>query len=189
MAAFVAERACDLGPIVLVGHSLGGAIALEVCHIAALRTQLVGLVLVATGARLRVSPSRLRAIDAAAVEGVPFVPGPAAWGAVAHPGSAEAIAAIEASTPPAVTRADWRAADAFDRIGRLEPLGAPARVFVGSADALTPPKYAEYLASTLACEAEIVPGAGHMLPFERPAWLAWRLRTLVLGGDAASGRQ
>ncbi|MEV6306786.1 alpha/beta hydrolase [Actinoplanes sp. NPDC051861] len=45
----------------------------------------------------------------------------------------------------------------------------PSAVLVGSRDRLTPPACAESMARALPCaEVEVMPGAGHMLPLERP---------------------
>ena len=50
----------------------------------------------------------------------------------------------------------------------LNDIRIPALVIAGTNDALTPPKYAEYLAANiLENELHIIEGAGHMLVMER----------------------
>jgi pimeloyl-ACP methyl ester carboxylesterase len=58
----------------------------------------------------------------------------------------------------------------------MEQLGeirCPALVICGTEDALTPPKYATFLAQRLAnAELEWIEGAGHMVMIEKPDLVA-----------------
>ncbi|MEQ1571901.1 MAG: alpha/beta fold hydrolase, partial [Myxococcota bacterium] len=163
------------GPVAVVGHSYGGAVALEL----ALRgDRLSALVLVSSGARLRVHPQLL---DAAAS-------GPMSMGFAFGPGSAEAAAAYDAAVaqvPPATAAADWRACDRFDRLDRLGELRVPTWVLAGTEDPLTPIARQRTLAQRIPGARLIeVEGAGHMWPWERPDRFAAALRevTAALGG-------
>jgi pimeloyl-ACP methyl ester carboxylesterase len=52
----------------------------------------------------------------------------------------------------------------------LKDIRIPALIIAGTNDALTPPKYAEYLAANIPeNELHIIEGAGHMLVMERVA--------------------
>jgi len=154
MAAWC-EATCDarrLERIVLVGHSLGGAIAIEV----ALRRKLPldALVLLSTGARLRVHPSILENARAAASRGA------------ANPFG-------DVLVPAAAALADWTAADTFDRLKDVGAIALPTFVGVGAADLLTPPKYAQHLAQHITgAELRVFEGAAHDLPREAPLELA-----------------
>ncbi|MBX3271332.1 MAG: alpha/beta hydrolase [Sandaracinaceae bacterium] len=170
-----AIAALDRGPPILVGHSYGGAVALEAALAGA---PLAGLALVATGARLRVHPSVLAAAARAAEGGSPMSTSFAFYDA---PRAAiEGYERAAGATPPSATRADWIACDRFDRLGdpgALARLGTPALVLGGAADPLTPPKYHERLAGALGrAQLVIVPGRGHMLPWEDPARFAREVR-------------
>ena len=159
MAAAVAHdvAARGLGRLVVAGHSLGGAIALE---LALLRPSwLAGVALISTGARLRVHPEILAAVAADDGEAL------ARWGL---PWPARA--------PVATHVADWRAANDFDRMARLAEVGVPALVVVGTNDTLTPPKYADALARGIpGATLVVIEGAGHIVHEERPAALAGTL--------------
>jgi pimeloyl-ACP methyl ester carboxylesterase len=134
----------------IVGHSLGGGVALEmVLRGAPVRA----LGLVSTGARLRVAPALLEAVRAAAGAGA------------ANPIGDPSVAASTAL-------ADWEAANAFDRLGALGGLRLPTWVAVGAEDRLTPPRYAEYLAQHLTGALRIFPDVGHELPSSCPEALA-----------------
>jgi pimeloyl-ACP methyl ester carboxylesterase len=143
------------GDYLIVGHSLGGGVAIE--HALVARSErLKGIVVLGSGARLRVLPLILQI----------FQPG-------ADPTLvADAIVARE-GTPIETGAADWRAADRFDRMQDLAGIRVPALIIAGRNDTLTPPKYAEYLAAKIPqAELRIIEGAGHMFPMERPADVA-----------------
>lgn len=173
-------RAARLGPVILCGHSYGGALAIDLAlrHPGALEVR--ALLLMATGARLRVSPSILRLTEAAIANGEALALGSFAF----RDGSDQALMArvdmILSATPATAADADWRAADTFDRMAAISQLRVPTLVMTGSDDLLTPPKYARFLADNIPGAAlELVAGAGHMLPFESPAATGERLRRFV----------
>jgi len=170
MARLIAALDLPHPPVVL-GHSLGGAICIEL----ALRhpTSVAGIVLVSTGAKLRVHPDILALMAQAAESGVPAEAGQMAWRPDADPARIEEAAAIGRRTPPATTLIDWRAADVFDRMVDLGRIAVPTLVLGGSADVLTPPKYAHFLAQGLSRAHEVaIEGGGHMLPIEMPEEVA-----------------
>lgn len=169
MAELLEALALD-DPLVL-GHSFGGAVALEL----ALRhpERVRGLVLVATGARLRVHPTILELMEQAAASGTPADMGRMAWRPDTDPAVVEEALAIAGRTPPETALTDWRAANAFDRMGQLQTMDRPVLAVGGEQDALTPPKYIRYLADhLLRGRLILLPDAGHMLPMERPGDLA-----------------
>jgi pimeloyl-ACP methyl ester carboxylesterase len=160
------------GGYVVVGHSLGGAVAIEHA-LASPPDALQGLVLVATGARLRVHPMILALHEQGVASGeLPPVPS-GAFQEGTHPELLAEVQRNRALTPVSTGAADWRAADRFDRMQALGYIQVPTLVIGGTADALTPPKYAEFLASHIPrAELHLLEGAGHMLIMERPAEVA-----------------
>ncbi len=153
---------------VLVGHSMGGAIALQ----AALQAPAAvsGLVLVGSGARLRVAPALLDASsrEETLVQAVDvFID----WSYSAN--ASRALRNLSAKsireTRAAVLHNDFLACDRFDVMSRLGEIQAPALVLCGSADRLTPEKYSRYLADHLPdARFVLLPGAGHMAMLEQP---------------------
>ncbi len=166
--------ALGVGQFIPVGHSMGGAVALRLALDEPGRV--AGLGLVSSGARLRVAPQILDNVldDYGAV--VELV---VEW--QYGPGAGEKIRRLARrqlkALPPAVTQGDYLACDAFDVRDRLAEIAAPALVVCGTADQMTPLKYAEYLADNLP-DASLarVEGAGHMLPAECPDELVRILR-------------
>ncbi|MFC7534987.1 alpha/beta fold hydrolase [Actinoplanes sp. GCM10030250] len=68
----------------------------------------------------------------------------------------------------------------------------PAAVLVGDRDRLTPTACADSIAEALPCaELEVLPGAGHMLPLERPERVSQALVTIVrrVARDAKRSRR
>ena len=159
-------RTHDLHEVVLCGNSLGGAIALE-CGLRRLPA-VVGLILLGSGSRLRVSPGFLTQLaedfDGAAHTIAGYL--------YADP-TPERVAAAVASMRAVGARQtllDYRACDAFDVTDRLEDLRLPLLAITGESDRMTPPKYALALASRVpGAEARIVQGAGHLVMIERPS--------------------
>ena len=164
---------------VLVGHSMGGGIALDV----ALRhpARVAGIGLVATGARLRVAPAILGGIlenkEAAVRLICDSAFGPEAPREMVRLGRRQ----ME-EIPAEVLYGDFSACDAFDVMGRLGEIAAPALVLCGTKDWLTPSKYSVYLRDNIALTTlHLVEGAGHMVMVERPASVVQALTQFVDG--------
>ena len=161
----------------LVGHSLGGAIIQE---FTLLYPQYVeALVLVGTGARLRVLPEILEGIQERFEETVRLI----CDYAFSKKTSADLIQkGIEAmlETRATVLHGDFAACDRFDIIDRVGNIRAPLLVVCGGDDLLTPPKYAYFLAKKIAgAQLEIIDGAGHMVMIEKPHEFNNRVREFL----------
>jgi len=165
-------EALGAGPAVLVGHSMGGAVALTAAVQAPERV--AGLGLVATGARLKVAPAVLQATadpatlaqGAEAIGGLSFGPG-------AAPDLRGAYVEGLLAAAPGVVHLDFAACDAFDLMDDLPELGTPALVVCGTADQLTPPRYSTFLRDCLfGARLERGPGAGHLVMLEAPEHVA-----------------
>ncbi|MDI3317717.1 MAG: alpha/beta hydrolase [Bacillota bacterium] len=154
-----------LGRPWLAGHSMGGAIAQEAAL--AFPERLAGLVLVATGARLRVAPAFLEQMEAGSLPPLLRAPSGEGPGGAEGPGRAEEADPEEVALPVAL--ADFLACDRFDRREAVGAIRLPTLVIHGEADPLTPPRYGEFLASRIpGARLERVPGAGHFVLLEAP---------------------
>ncbi len=155
---------------VLAGHSMGGAIS----QMAALTHpgRVAGLVLVGTGARLRVAPAILDSIlqdfDGAIDLVTRF-----AWAKEAPQELTRRGREMMAQTPPEVIHGDFVACDAFDVMQRLGEIDAPTLVITGTADLLTPHKYGAFLADHIPnARLVTVEAGGHMMALEQPVPVA-----------------
>lgn len=157
---------------VLVGHSLGGAVA----QVASLKDpdRLGGIALVATAARLRVAPFILEAV-AQSSEDAPF-PLDFAFGPDTPRAVIDAYMAAARGVPAETATADWTACNGFDIRSRLGEIDGPALVVHGDQDALTPARFQAGLAESLRAERVEVAGAGHMLPWEAPEAVSHAVR-------------
>ena len=160
MAALGLERT------VMVGHSMGGAIAqsLALAH----PELLAAIVLVGTGARLRVQPQIFAGLRADARRTVELVTRLAR-----APGTSAELLRQDADallrTPVPVIEGDLRACDAFDLMEQVKAITLPTLVICGTDDLMTPPKYAEYLHhQIIGSQLKLIPAAGHMVMLEKP---------------------
>jgi len=159
-------REVGLDRFILAGHSMGGAIALQ----AALGgiKGLEALVLLGTGARLRISPVLLAGIGERFRE---FAPELVGWmtSAASSELLREDVTNDILSTRPAAFLADFHACNGFDVMNRLGGIRVPALVVNGDDDRLTPLKYGEYLAANIpGAVLKIIHGAGHLAMLEKP---------------------
>lgn len=154
---------------IVAGHSLGGGIALALALY--FPERVAGLVLIDTGARLRVDP----AIIAAARRNAAGAPAAAQN---PHTGFARAtsmqviepIKTLMDACRPDVTAKDWIADDSCDLISRLGQIPVPALAICGKEDEFTPVKYHEFFRDRLPdCRLAVIPGAGHWPFVEQPA--------------------
>ncbi|MFI6228772.1 alpha/beta fold hydrolase [Micromonospora echinospora] len=193
----VLDEVAPTGPVVLVGHSMGGMTVMEYAHRhpAHFAARTAGLVFVATTAEghthtaYGLSPRIARLIRLAETTGA---------GVLARCGSWRPPRALLRALRPslrwllfgdrcdptdirlvtsAVAHASLRSIGGFrasigtqHRLDTLAELGdVPAAALVGDRDRLTPPPCAESIAQVLpTTELTVCPGAGHMLMMERP---------------------
>jgi len=175
-------------PVVLAGHSLGGAIALRLALQPQRPPWLAALVLVGTGARLRVSPDILHLLRTDFAAAGDFI---YEWSAgdKTVAGLRETFDTGMSQAGPRVTEGDYLAADGFDAMESVGEVDLPALAIVGSEDRMTPPKYARYLRDTIPnCRLVEIEGAGHLVPFERPTQTAQVIREFAADLSKGSSR-
>ncbi|MDO9534179.1 MAG: alpha/beta hydrolase [Bacillota bacterium] len=148
---------------VMIGHSLGGAIALS--YLLQYPADLKGLILVSTGARLRVADRFMKTLRQGKLvpEMYKYLYGPEADQGLVEKGK-EIISAVS----PGVFLADFTACNDFDVMEQLWNILVPTLVLCGDQDLMTPPKYSRFLAGNIPeADLEIIPGSGHLPMLEK----------------------
>jgi pimeloyl-ACP methyl ester carboxylesterase len=169
-------REIGLGPTILVGHSMGSAIALEF----ALHwpEEVAGLVLVGSGVRLPVNPWLLQAT--AETDLLPqAIAKITQWSFARQAPQAlsDWVTERTMAAAPGVLHRDLAACDAFDAEARLPQLCLPALVLCGQEDRMTPPPASLALAEAIPnAELEFIADAGHYVMLEQPTAVERRLR-------------
>lgn len=163
----VGAVARETGARVLVGNSLGGAVALWIAVERDL--PLDGLVLAGTGARLAVPDDLLTWLDRDFERAVEYLHRPDRLFHDPDERTAETSRAAMRETGRAITARDFRTSHAFDLRDRLDEVAVPALAVVGEYDHLTPPWYHERLADDLSdCGLAVLEDAAHLAMLERP---------------------
>lgn len=156
-----------INDLVLVGHSLGTAIALQ--YAIEHPDDLKGMVLIGGGARLRVHPDTLSFLERAIIEPdifpQMFVD---SWQKVSEDFASD-LRAEALSVGPTVYLNDMKSCDAFDVIAHLPQISTPTLAITGTEDVMTPPKYAEFLRDRMThCETTFIDGGTHFVFGEFP---------------------
>ena len=151
---------------IIVGHSLGGAIALTMAL--EYGDELGGIVLVGTGARLRILPALLADAKNTPEQARSRLSHMAVATTTASSVS-EAVVQEQTTPGPNILYRDLAACDVFDIMKRLYEISIPTLIICGMEDQLTPVKYSTYMnqhikGSTL----RIIPDAGHYVMREQP---------------------
>jgi len=156
----------NIARAIIVGHSMGGAIAqwLALSH----PERVAGLGLVGTGARLRVLPAildgLLKDFDATAELVVDH-----SYAQPLDTALRERALAEFRACPASVTHGDFSACNTFDLMTRLGEIRAPTLVVCGKEDQMTPVKYSEFLATHITgARLVVIDGAGHSVMLEQP---------------------
>jgi 3-oxoadipate enol-lactonase len=168
---------------VLVGHSMGGGVALtyllgsETAGTASIPQAAVrGLVLVSSGARLRMHPTFLAtaqqraAANPAAPLAEPLVPPERCLGPNPTPEVLAWLASQEGRATAQAVYADFQANDAFDVMARLGEILVPTLIIGGADDGMAPAKFQQYLADHIPnARLVLIPDTGHYPMAEQPA--------------------
>jgi len=162
---------------VLVGHSMGAGIALDVALEAPKRV--AGLILIGAGARLRVAPALLEMLLKEPAQAVRTVI-EWAYGPLAGESMREAGRQRMALVDSEVLHADFLACDRFDVRDRLVLVEVPTLLICGTEDRMTPAKYSQYLHEQIPdSELALIEGAGHMVMHERSREVAEAVRRFL----------
>ncbi|GAA1210927.1 Pimeloyl-ACP methyl ester carboxylesterase [Prauserella alba] len=185
------------GPFVLIGLSLGAIVGFEVLRQAPERVTAFAAMSTNAGAPTKAQRTGWATFDAQTRRGgfsevvrdsiLPTMfaaPEPPAH----HAGRFTAMA--EQVGPEAFRRQLAAQATRTDATASLPEVAVPTLVLCGTADALCPPEFHRRIAGAVpGAELHALPGAGHLLPIERPAEVAdhltdWLTRCNTVEGNA-----
>lgn len=167
-AVYEFMKALRLASAVIVGFSMGSAIALSLAL--TYRKRVLGLGLIGAGAKMRVAETTLELASNPSM----FLPTVEAvvessYSPNVDPRIKELAIQQMAETRQAVLYSDFLACDAFNAMERVNKIRVPTLLITGSLDRMTPPNRAQYLHSQIeGAQIEIVEGAGHMVIVEQP---------------------
>jgi pimeloyl-ACP methyl ester carboxylesterase len=170
-------KVLDLPKTFLVGHSMGGAIVqtLALKHPEVIK----GIVLVGTGAKLRVLPAFLEAVQENFKETVLMMTR-YAFSRKAPQGVIEKAMDRLMQVRPEVLQGDFLACDRFNIMKEVEKIQLPALIVCGDEDEMTPVKYSQYLHDRIkGSRLEVLPGAGHMVMMESAEAFNERVKAFV----------
>jgi pimeloyl-ACP methyl ester carboxylesterase len=156
----------DLQNVVLIGHSMGGAVVQATVLNDA--TRIDGLVLIGTGARLPVSELILnQTVDQ--FDAVVATIARYAWGRDADQAQVRLSAQRLQLAAPAVVHGDFVACNGFDVRDRLAEIDVPTLVISAENDQMMPPKFGRTLAEHIASATYVeIPATGHFMQLEQP---------------------
>lgn len=179
--------AIGIAKAILVGHSMGGAIALAF----ALRfpRRVLGLSILGSAARLRVSEDLLEvAANPATYQTAIQMVVDWSFAPSADANLKQLVAQRMTETRSAVFYGDLLACNAFDVMDRVKRIKVPALIMCGGMDRMTPMRYSEYLAGQMPnARLRILFDAGHMLIMEQPNVVAEALLEFIKGIDYQPG--
>jgi pimeloyl-ACP methyl ester carboxylesterase len=174
----------NLEKVFLVGHSMGGAITQTL----ALSTPEVikGIILVGTGARLKVFPMILEGVKNHFEETVRKIT-QFSYSRKAPPEMIEQAVADMMRCRPEVLYGDFLACDRFDVMKEVEKIDRPTLILCGEDDELTPIKYSQYfLVRIKGSSLETFRDAGHMVMMEAAEPFNERIEEFVMNVSRGS---
>jgi len=146
--------------VVLCGHSMGGAIV----QMYALKypEELRGLILIGTGAKLKVSHQYFEKAQDNADPVRVWVDAQKVHYTGVEPDLYQLLVQRAAQIGPDVGLNDLLCCDQFDVMSEISKINLPTEIIAGSMDQLTPVKFADYLANNIANSQEhVIQGGGH----------------------------
>ena len=168
----------QLGPIFLMGHSLGGAIVQNSALL--YPTLLKGIILVGTGPKLPVNPALLEGLASNFEKTVDTING-YAFASGTDPLMVEEGARFMKEAGPNTVRDGFLASDGFNMEGSLSEIDLPCLILCGEKDKMTSVQLSISLNQGIRGSVlQILPSAGHMLMIESTDAFNARVRDFIL---------
>ncbi len=161
------SKTCPDKPI-LVGHSMGGAIALlnAIEHPNSLR----GVVLVCTGAKLGVLPSIREGLRSRFEETVKAVVGPRQFSSKTNLETIRFVTNEILKCNNGVAAGDYEACNSFDVRQKLQTISIPVLIIAGEEDKMSPVAWSSYMKENIPkSKLVVLRDASHLPMLERPS--------------------
>jgi pimeloyl-ACP methyl ester carboxylesterase len=177
--AFIEEN--QIQKPVLVGHSMGSAIALTLAL--DFSEKLSGLALFGAGAKLRVSPLILeKAKDPKTFPEAVALVNEYSFSPDAPKDLLRLSNENMLKTNPQTLLGDFLACDSFDVMDRAASIRLPTLILCGTLDVMTQPKFSKFLAEQISgARLHLIEKAGHMSALEQPEVVAGLLKDFLDG--------
>lgn len=192
-------EATDARDAVLVGHSMGGMSVQSYVaeHPVDFKERARGVVMVATAARVPLRPMSTRATERGMRGGarsrtsngmLGYAMARSAFGRSPRRADVELTMHGVANTATVARVGLMAAMSSMDLRPALASIDVPSTVIVGTRDLLTPPRLARTLAAGIPrARLVVLPGAGHMLPFEAPGTVVEAITAIVCDRARSAG--
>lgn len=163
----------------IVGHSLGGAIA--IAFALAYPHLIKGVILIGTGAKLRVLPKILNEIRTNKEEIVKHIIDLSFSNKTAEELKDYFFTEMRKCDSEVIFK-DFNSCDKFNVMDSVRFINLPTLIICGSDDLLTPPKYSTYLKKEIRSSTLVViQDAGHMVMVEKPSETNLAISNFILG--------
>ena len=152
--------------IVLCGHSMGGAIT----QLYALRypDELKGIILIGTGAKLRVHPDYMDRCANPGENHADWMERQKEYYKGVDQDIYNVLLKRADEVGPDVELNDFQACDRFDIMQDVHGISLPTQIVCGSDDVMTPVKYSDYLTDKIkGARKEVIPGGGHYVQLQK----------------------
>lgn len=154
--------------VVLVGHSLGGGVALQ--YALDYPEDLKAIVLIGSGARLKVHPNFLEMLEKAKQDIELFNNFQKSIHGSVRPELIDILNKRCEENGPNSFLNDLKACNKFDIMDKISSIKLPVLAICGNQDIMAPPKYAQYLEKNMfKTRVKIIPGGTHMVHTEKPS--------------------
>ena len=152
--------------VVLCGHSMGGAIAMRYAQ--RYPEELKGLMLLGTGAKLKVHPYYLERCQVSGEDNQPWLEQHLEYYRDVPQEVVPVLRQRAAEVGPEVELNDLMACDSFDMMDCVGDIRLPTRVICGSDDVMTPVKYSQFLTNSIdGASQAIITGGSHFVHMEK----------------------